>query len=241
MIAHPDLSTDSGTGEWSPRDDFDRIFDAHFAEIHRYIARRLDTHAADDLAADTFLAAFRDRARLTTQEVRRRPRVRPWAWTTLTAAATAAVVLAVTVGVADLGDWSPTVATSPMGKQALLDIAARGDRRVPAAHVRSRIARPTGGGRDPLHDALHQQDRLVDTPRFRGPRFRPPSVDGGPRGHPRGRGQVARAGFSEQLRAGSGVRPGPELHTSGDHDGAGGVHVLLEGRFTGSPLRPQDG
>ncbi|MFD1930026.1 MULTISPECIES: RNA polymerase sigma factor [Nonomuraea] len=39
--------------------DFDRIFDAHFAEIHRYIARRLSVDAADDLAAEVFLAAVK--------------------------------------------------------------------------------------------------------------------------------------------------------------------------------------
>ncbi|MEV8636078.1 RNA polymerase sigma factor [Streptosporangium sp. NPDC051023] len=74
MIGSPGLSPHAGTGEWSPRDDFDRVFDAHFAEIHRYIARRLDTHAADDLAAETFLMAFRDRHRFDAA----RGAVRPW-------------------------------------------------------------------------------------------------------------------------------------------------------------------
>ncbi|ACZ83554.1 RNA polymerase sigma factor [Streptosporangium roseum] len=74
MIGSPDLGLGPGTGEWSPRDDFDRVFDAHFAEIHRYVARRLDTDAADDLAAETFLVAFRERERFDAA----RGGVRPW-------------------------------------------------------------------------------------------------------------------------------------------------------------------
>jgi RNA polymerase sigma factor (sigma-70 family) len=42
-----------------PGIDLDRIFDAHFAEIHRYIAQRLSTDDADDLAAEVFLVAAR--------------------------------------------------------------------------------------------------------------------------------------------------------------------------------------
>ncbi|GAA2654487.1 RNA polymerase sigma factor [Nonomuraea recticatena] len=38
---------------------FEQIFHAHFAEIHRYIARRLSDDTADDLAAEVFLAAYR--------------------------------------------------------------------------------------------------------------------------------------------------------------------------------------
>ncbi|MCP2347259.1 RNA polymerase sigma factor [Nonomuraea roseoviolacea] len=34
------------------------LFDAHFAEIHRYIARRLSEDVADDLAAEVFVAAL---------------------------------------------------------------------------------------------------------------------------------------------------------------------------------------
>ncbi|MEV5494810.1 RNA polymerase sigma factor [Nonomuraea fuscirosea] len=33
------------------------LFDAHFAEIHRYIARRLSADVADDLAAEVFVVA----------------------------------------------------------------------------------------------------------------------------------------------------------------------------------------
>ena len=42
---------------------FAEIFHRHFAEIHRYVARRLGADAADDIAAETFLAAFRRRDR----------------------------------------------------------------------------------------------------------------------------------------------------------------------------------
>ncbi|MFD0883876.1 RNA polymerase sigma factor, partial [Streptosporangium algeriense] len=52
------VDLEEGTGE-----DFGPVFDAHLTENHRYIARRLDVDAAGDLAADTFLIAFRDRHR----------------------------------------------------------------------------------------------------------------------------------------------------------------------------------
>jgi RNA polymerase sigma factor (sigma-70 family) len=42
---------------------FGAIFDRYFAEIHGYVARRLGDDAADDIAADTFLTAFRKRRR----------------------------------------------------------------------------------------------------------------------------------------------------------------------------------
>ncbi|QYC38969.1 ECF RNA polymerase sigma factor SigR [Nonomuraea coxensis DSM 45129] len=37
--------------------DLDQVFDAYFAEIHRYIARRLSRDDADDLAGEVFLVA----------------------------------------------------------------------------------------------------------------------------------------------------------------------------------------
>jgi RNA polymerase sigma factor (sigma-70 family) len=42
-------------------DQFGAIFDRYFTEIHGYVARRLGDDAADDIAADTFLTAFRKR------------------------------------------------------------------------------------------------------------------------------------------------------------------------------------
>ncbi len=44
-------------------DRFTVIFDRYFAEIHWYIARRIGDDAADDIAAETFLAAFSKRGR----------------------------------------------------------------------------------------------------------------------------------------------------------------------------------
>jgi RNA polymerase sigma-70 factor (ECF subfamily) len=46
---------------WDEPDRFGEIFDAYFAEIHRYVARRIDVQVADDLAAETFAIAFRRR------------------------------------------------------------------------------------------------------------------------------------------------------------------------------------
>lgn len=42
---------------------FAAIFDRYFSEIHRYLARRVGGEAADDLAAEVFLAAFSQRQR----------------------------------------------------------------------------------------------------------------------------------------------------------------------------------
>ncbi|MFJ8975932.1 RNA polymerase sigma factor [Streptomyces sp. NPDC102282] len=42
---------------------FAGLYDRHAADIHRYTARRLGEGAADDITAETFLIAFRTRAR----------------------------------------------------------------------------------------------------------------------------------------------------------------------------------
>ena len=47
----------------SDPDRFAEIFDRHFAEIDRYLARRVGAELADDLAAETFVVAFRARSR----------------------------------------------------------------------------------------------------------------------------------------------------------------------------------
>ncbi|WP_019632356.1 RNA polymerase sigma factor [Actinomadura atramentaria] len=57
-----------------PADRFDEVFDAYFAEIHRYAARRLGPDDAADVAAQTFLEAFRQRRRYD----RERATVRTW-------------------------------------------------------------------------------------------------------------------------------------------------------------------
>ncbi|WP_307796699.1 RNA polymerase sigma factor [Actinomadura barringtoniae] len=64
MTAPPDVAArDASVIErsWHEPERFGAIFDAYFTEIHRYVARRLDTHVADDLAAETFHIAFRRR------------------------------------------------------------------------------------------------------------------------------------------------------------------------------------
>jgi RNA polymerase sigma factor (sigma-70 family) len=53
---------------------FAEIFHRHFDEIHRYVHRRLGADAADEIAAETFLAAFRRRQRFDPD----RGAVRPW-------------------------------------------------------------------------------------------------------------------------------------------------------------------
>jgi RNA polymerase sigma factor (sigma-70 family) len=42
---------------------FSVIFDRYFDQVHGYVARRLGTDLADDVAAETFLTAFRQRGR----------------------------------------------------------------------------------------------------------------------------------------------------------------------------------
>ncbi|MDL4773015.1 MULTISPECIES: RNA polymerase sigma factor [Thermomonosporaceae] len=64
------------TGEPSPRpaDDFEGVADLYFAEIRRYGAKRLGPDAAADVAAQTFLEAFRQRRRYNPE----RGSVRTW-------------------------------------------------------------------------------------------------------------------------------------------------------------------
>jgi RNA polymerase sigma factor (sigma-70 family) len=61
-------------GSWQEPERFAVLFDRHAPHIHRYLARRTDRQAADDLVAETFLAAFakRDRYDLSHSDAR------PW-------------------------------------------------------------------------------------------------------------------------------------------------------------------
>jgi RNA polymerase sigma-70 factor (ECF subfamily) len=52
---------------------FGEIFDRHFAEIHRYLGRRVGAALADEVAAETFVAAFRSRRRYDDRAVDARP------------------------------------------------------------------------------------------------------------------------------------------------------------------------
>ncbi|MEV0386668.1 RNA polymerase sigma factor [Nonomuraea sp. NPDC050643] len=59
------------------RDDpeqFATLFDRYAQQIHLYVARRLGSQAADDIVAETFLAAFRRRASYDPAV----PMARPW-------------------------------------------------------------------------------------------------------------------------------------------------------------------
>jgi RNA polymerase sigma-70 factor (ECF subfamily) len=53
---------------------FTAIYDRHFTAVYRYVAGRLGPQVADDLAAETFLVAFRKRAAFDP----RRGALRPW-------------------------------------------------------------------------------------------------------------------------------------------------------------------
>ncbi|HEY0641365.1 MAG TPA: RNA polymerase sigma factor [Pseudonocardiaceae bacterium] len=59
---------------WQEPHCFAGVFDRHAPHLHRYLARRLGREAADDLTAETFLAAFRRRDRYDV----RRADARPW-------------------------------------------------------------------------------------------------------------------------------------------------------------------
>jgi RNA polymerase sigma factor (sigma-70 family) len=52
---------------------FGEIFDRHFAEIHRYLGRRVGTALADEIAAETFVLAFRLRDRYDRHALDSRP------------------------------------------------------------------------------------------------------------------------------------------------------------------------
>ncbi|MHB2023664.1 MAG: RNA polymerase sigma factor [Mycobacteriales bacterium] len=53
---------------------FTEIVERHFTRVYRYLARRVGRETADDLAAETFLIAFRDRKRYDLS----RPNASPW-------------------------------------------------------------------------------------------------------------------------------------------------------------------
>ena len=59
---------------WQDPENFAGLYDRHAVPIHRYVSRRLGEGMADDIVADTFLAAFRRRKDYDLQ----RPDARPW-------------------------------------------------------------------------------------------------------------------------------------------------------------------
>ncbi|GII31329.1 DNA-directed RNA polymerase sigma-70 factor [Planotetraspora mira] len=64
----------TGDSPSRPAERFDEVFDVYFVEIHRYAAKRLGPDAAADVAAQTFLEAFRQRGRYDPE----RANVRTW-------------------------------------------------------------------------------------------------------------------------------------------------------------------
>lgn len=65
MLEPPTGSDDAAIIACSARDPeaFAALYDRHAAALHRYVTRRLGDGAADDIVADTFLDAFRNRHR----------------------------------------------------------------------------------------------------------------------------------------------------------------------------------
>ena len=59
---------------WHEPEAFAALYDRHAAPIHRFAGRRLGDQLADDVVAETFLAAFRRRKRY---DLRRKD-ARPW-------------------------------------------------------------------------------------------------------------------------------------------------------------------
>jgi len=58
----------------SSPEDFTTVYDLYFHDIYRYVAGRVDVQVADDLAAETFLVAFHNRAKFDPA----RGSLRPW-------------------------------------------------------------------------------------------------------------------------------------------------------------------
>lgn len=79
MAAPPDVPvTDDDAAlierSWHHPEAFGVLYDRYFEEIHRYVSGRLGMQIADDLAAETFLVAFRKRQTFDSA----RGAVRPW-------------------------------------------------------------------------------------------------------------------------------------------------------------------
>lgn len=75
MTAAPEID-DSGliVASLDDPERFTTVYDRHFPAIHRYVAGRLGAQAAEDVVAETFLAAFRRRASYDPSK----GQVRPW-------------------------------------------------------------------------------------------------------------------------------------------------------------------
>ncbi|WP_163508125.1 RNA polymerase sigma factor [Fodinicola acaciae] len=70
MTADADVRSASAVGFG----DFTAVFDRYFGDVYRYVAARLGPQVAEDVAAETFLVAYRRRGRFDAA----RGQVRPW-------------------------------------------------------------------------------------------------------------------------------------------------------------------
>jgi len=53
---------------------FASVFDSHYVEVYRYLRRRVGSHLAEEMAAETFVVAFRERRRYDPAVAE----IRPW-------------------------------------------------------------------------------------------------------------------------------------------------------------------
>jgi DNA-directed RNA polymerase specialized sigma24 family protein len=129
------------TGDPPPRpaESFDEVFDVHFAEIHRYAAKRLGPDAAADVAAQTFLEAFRQRRRYDPE----RANVRTWLYGIATKV----------VGRHQRAETRALRARARLGPGRAEEHTEQVDARVSAEGLRSELAgaicRSTGGAPSP--------------------------------------------------------------------------------------------
>ncbi|MBE8475012.1 RNA polymerase sigma factor [Streptomyces justiciae] len=74
-VASDDVFSDASVVErsWEEPDAFELLFHRYADDIHRYVARRLGTEAADDLMAETFVVAFQERRRYDLTRLHARP------------------------------------------------------------------------------------------------------------------------------------------------------------------------
>jgi len=73
-VGEPMTDADLATGWQRDPELFTAVYDKYFRDIYRYVAGRLDTQTADDIAAETFLVAFGQRDRFDPG----RGGLRPW-------------------------------------------------------------------------------------------------------------------------------------------------------------------
>lgn len=73
-MERPACDNDAISASASTPADFAPVFDRHFDAVHAYLQRRIGRDLADELAAETFLIAFDNRARYDVS----RPDARPW-------------------------------------------------------------------------------------------------------------------------------------------------------------------